>query len=100
MSMHDTEQVIEDFLGDTPRAAQWRALRQALTERLTALRRQRREEAQSDAPAAARLQALEAQIAALDRQVAALETEEAVSQFVEDSIKVTLSRAAPEDEEE
>lgn len=99
MSMHDTEQVIQDFLGDNPRATQWRALRQALAERLTALRRQRREEAQSDAPAS-RLQTLDSQIAALDRQVAALETEEAVSQFVEDSIKVTLARSTPEDEEQ
>lgn len=98
MSMHETERVIQDFLGDNPRAAQWRALRQALAERLTALRRQRRLEAQSEAPAA-RLKALDSQIAALDRQVAALETEEAVARFVEDSIKVTLARSLPEEEE-
>lgn len=97
--MYDTERVIQDFLGDNPRATQWRALRRALAERLTALRHQRREAAEAGEPAS-RLQALDSQVAALARQVAALETEEAVSQFVEDSIKVALARSAPEDEEE
>ncbi len=97
--MQDTEQVIQEFLGENPRAAEWRAMRQALAERLTALRRQRREEESAGAEAA-RLRSLDVQVAALERQVAALETEEAVSQFVEDSIKVTLARSQPEDEEE
>ncbi len=96
--MHDTDQVIQDFLGDDPRASQWRALRQALGDRRAALRRQRRQEAQADAPDA-RLHTLDAQIASLDRQVAALATEEAISQFVEDSIKVTLARSLPEEDE-
>lgn len=96
--MQDTEQVIQEFLGENPRAAEWRAMRQALTERLTALRRQRREEEISGADAA-RLRVLDTQVGALERQVAALETEEAVSQFVEDSIKVAVARAMPDDEE-
>ena len=97
MSQYDTEQVIEEFLGDTPRADEWRALRKALLERLQALRHQRRQEHDAGAEAP-RLRALDTQIASLDRQVAALETEEAVSQFVEDSIKVTIAKSMPEEE--
>jgi hypothetical protein len=91
--------VIQDFLGENPRATEWRALRQALADRLTALRRQRRQEAEAGG-APTRLQALDTQIATLDRQVAALETEEAVAQFVEDSLKVTLGRSMPGEEED
>ena len=102
MSQHDTERIIEEFLGEHPRAAEWRALRQALEDRLIGLRRQRQREAEDDAPPE-RLAALDTQIAALDRQVATLETEEAVAQFVEESIKFTLAQndmeAAVEDAE-
>ena len=80
--------VLEEFLGDTPRAAEWRGLRDALRERLRALVRSR--DLETD-PAA--LAALETQIASLRKQVAALETEEVVAQFVEDSIKASLARA-------
>ena len=80
--------ILEEFLGDTPRATEWRALRDALRERLRALVRSR--DLETD-PAA--LAALETQIASLRKQVAALETEEVVAQFVEDSIKASLARA-------
>ena len=99
MAIQGTERVIQDFLGNNPRAAEWRALRQALSERLLALRRLRRQEAEAGADST-RLHALDLQIAAADRQVAALETEEAVSQFVEDSIMVTLAKAGPLEDEE
>ena len=91
MSQHDTERIIGEFLGEHPRAAEWRALRQALEDRLIGLRRQRQREAEEEAPAD-RLASLDAQVAALDRQVATLETEEAVAKFVEDSIKFTLAQ--------
>lgn len=90
--MLDTEQVIDDFFEGSPRADELRRMRDALSDRLRALRRQRAESG-DDAPR------LTAQIAAMERQIEALKTEEAVSQFVEDSIKVTLAKAEPEEEE-
>ena len=87
--------VLEEFLGDTPRATEWRALREALRERLRAMLRLRDTELDAGARAA-----LETQIAALRKQVAALETEEVVAQFVEDSIKASLARAPAYSERE
>lgn len=90
MAQKDTQSsdILEEFLGDTPRATEWRALRGALRERLKAMLRSR--DTETDFLA---LAALEPQIAALRKQVAALETEEVVAQFVEDSIKASLARA-------
>jgi LmbE family N-acetylglucosaminyl deacetylase len=99
MALYETDQVIEDFLGDSPRATEWRAMHQALSDRLKARRQQREEEAAAGADVP-RLHALDLQIASLERQVTALKTEEAVTQFVEDSIKVTLAKAQPDTEDE
>jgi hypothetical protein len=78
MSQHDTERIIEEFLGEHPRAAEWRSLRQSLEERHLGLRRQRHQEAEAGVDA--------------DR-LAALETEEAVAQFVENSLKYALAQS-------
>ena len=88
MAHTDTDQMLEEFLGDTPRAAEWRALRQALVDRRRGLRAQR--QAESDPAAQA---ALDSQIAGLSRQIGTLETEEVVARFVEDSVRASLSRA-------
>ena len=90
MAQKDTHSndILDEFLGDTPRATEWRGLREALHGRLKAMRRSRDMETEPLA-----LQALETQIATLRKQVAALETEEVVAQFVEDSIKASLARA-------
>ncbi len=93
MAAQDTQSVIDEFLGDTPRAAQWRGLRQSLAERLGGLRRARQLEAQTDTNSE-KLKGMDTQIAALERQVAALETEEVVAEFVENSLHVTLARSA------
>lgn len=93
MAMQDEDSVIEEFLGDTPRASQWRALRQSLGERLKGLRAARLLEAQTD-PDSEKGTRLDKEIAALERQVAALQTEEVVAEFVENSLHVTLARSA------
>ena len=86
--MLDPNSVIEEFTGGAPRAAEWRALHQALTERGRGLRRQRDGEAD-----AAQIAALDKQLAALERQIATLQTEEVVAKFVEESIEAALARA-------
>ena len=88
MAHTDTDQIVEEFLGDTPRAAEWRELRQALLDRRRGLRGQRAVEADPAAQAA-----LDTQIAGLSRQIATLETEEVVARFVEDSVRASLARA-------
>ena len=90
MAQKDTQSrdILEEFLGDTPRATEWRELREALRDRLKAMVRSRDTETNPLV-----LLTLEPQIAALRKQVAALETEEVVAQFVEDSIKASLARA-------
>ncbi len=93
MGPQDEESIIEEFLGDAPRAAQWRALRQSLGERLGGLRRTRSVEAQTD-PGSDRVAQIDKEILALERQVAALQTEEVVAEFVENSLHVTLARSA------
>ena len=88
MAHTDTDQMVDEFLGDTPRAAEWRALRQALLDRRRGLRGQRGGEADPAAQAA-----LDTQIAGLSRQIGTLETEEVVARFVEDSVRASLARA-------
>ncbi len=89
-----TEDVIEEFMGDNARAGVLREMRAALTERLSRLRQQQTAETIQDADPS-RLAALSSQIATLKRQIEALQTEEAVSQFVEDSLRVALAKAEP-----
>ena len=84
----DTDEVIDEFFAGSPRAAEWRALRQALGDRLRGLRRER--DGETDP---ARRTALDAQVASLTKQVGTLETEEVVARFVEDSVKATLARS-------
>lgn len=94
MAQTDPNEVIDEFTGGTPRAAEWHALRTALVDRTRGLRRQ--QEAESEPAAQA---ALETQITALKKQIKTLETEEVVARFVEDSIKVSLAHAAVETDE-
>jgi hypothetical protein len=89
------DQMVDEFLGDAPRAAEWQALRQALRDRRRGLRGQQEQE-----PDPAVQAALDAQIAALTRQIGTLETEEVVARFVEDSVRASLARAPQWDAEE
>jgi hypothetical protein len=81
----DEKKAVRDFLGERPDAAQWRQWRETLVERLRRLRAQ-----QAAAPAEARPE-LDARIAELKKQIAALEQEELVTEFIEDSVRVTLA---------
>ena len=83
----NTEDAIDEFMGDNPRAAEWRALRLSLTDRLKPLIRERDIEIDPSARAS-----LDRQIVTLRQQIDALGTEEIVSQFVEDSVRVTIAR--------
>lgn len=95
MGHSDTDQLLEEFLGDTPRAAEWRSLRQALKDRRRGLRGQRENESDPAVQAA-----LAAQIAGLTRQIGTLETEEVVARFVEDSVRASLARSPHLEEED
>jgi hypothetical protein len=97
--MHDEEQVheddvIDDVLGDNPRASQLRLMRAALEERRAAFRAE--VDRTAEEPERTRLQS---KLKALDRQIDALRQEEAITEFVETSVKVTLTKAAIEDED-
>jgi hypothetical protein len=77
--------VVEQFLGDNPSAAQLRQWRETLLARAKRLRRDLKAAAPEQAPA------LRARLAEMDRQISALEREEMITEFVEDSVRVTLA---------
>ncbi len=79
--IEDAEPIIEEFLEGAPRAQTWGELRQALAQRL--------EEAYSTGDTR--------RIKELEQQVAALAQEEAITRFVEDSLRVTIARPRAED---
>ncbi len=88
----DEEEVIDEFLGDNPRARELRLLRAALEERLTMMRREH-ERAVNE-----RLrEQLQQRIAELQKQIAAIHQEEAITSFVEGSVRATLQKSAIED---
>lgn len=86
----DQDRTIEDFLEGQPRAQVWRELRETLADRLGDALAER-DALPEDDPARA---ALDRRVRQLRAQVAALAQEEAVTQFVEDSVRASLSRPA------
>jgi len=80
--------VIEDFLEGHPRANQWREMRETLQARLVNALADR----DAALPGSREKTAAERKVRELREQVEALRTEEAVTQFVEDSVRATLSR--------
>jgi ABC-type phosphate transport system auxiliary subunit len=83
----DTEQVIEEFLGENPRARELRLLRAALEQRHQVFVKER-----AQAHDAREKQNLQGRIAELEKQIEALRQEEAITQFVEDSVRVTVQK--------
>jgi hypothetical protein len=89
------DDVIDDVLGENPRASQLRLMRAALEERQSALRADL-ERASEEAERTR----LRSKIRVLNRQIEALRQEEGITEFVETSVRVTLGKAALEDEED
>jgi hypothetical protein len=85
----DDTQAIREFLGDRPEAEQLREWRQTLEHRLASLQAERRRA--GEVPAA-----LAKQIEQLKRQIGVLREEEAITGFVEDSVRVTLAMGSIE----
>lgn len=85
---------IDEVLGENPRSEQLRLMRAALEERRSAVRRER--ELAAEPAERARLAG---RIRTLNRQIKALQQEEGITEFVETSVRVTLTKAALGDEE-
>jgi phage terminase Nu1 subunit (DNA packaging protein) len=84
--MESQEQAaIEKFLGDRPSSEQLRQWRDTLATRAERLRRELKEANPAQAPA------LRHRLAEMKRQIAALEQEQMITEFVEDSVRVTLA---------
>ena len=88
----EEDTAIEEFLGDQPSSAQLRQWRETLLARATRLREELKKADREQAPA------LRARLKELDRQIAALEQDELVTEFVEDSVRVTLAMGSVADE--
>jgi len=86
------EEIIEEVLGEHPRARELRLMRTALEKRRAAFQRDR--EHAADPQEQARL---DARIAEMDRQIEVLRQEEAITTFVEDSVRVTLHKPSADD---
>jgi cell division protein FtsB len=84
----EDEAIIEQFLGNQPSSAQLREWRETL---ITRAGRLRQELAEANP---AQTASLKSRLAELERQIAALEQEELITEFVEDSVRVTLAMGA------
>lgn len=95
--MHDPlDDAVRDFLGDSPPARELREMREALEERLRRLR------SEASADPAAR-DALRPRIEQVESQIRVLAEEEAISGFVEETVRSTamdMGITAPEPEPE
>lgn len=85
--MMNEEQAVRDFLGDRPGADELTEWRSTLEARLQKLEAERDKGGTPDAR-------LVQKIAQLRKQIAALRQEEAITLFVEDSVRVTLAMGA------
>ncbi len=82
------DEVIEDFLEGQPRAERWREYRLALTTRLDAAKEKHAATTEGTADRAE----LDERIKELREQIRVLAEEEAITQFVEDSVRSSLTR--------
>ena len=89
------EQAIAEVLGDNPRAQELHAMRLALEQRREGMRRERER-----APDKGEQTRLHAKIQELNKQIEALRQEEGITQFVENSVRVTLHQASGDEFDE
>lgn len=94
--MDQADPIVDDFLGGNPRAEDWRSLRIVLEGKRADLRARLQQTERSD-PSLARLRRA---VDEIETQIDALRQEEAVSQFVEDSVRATIALPRPVDDEE
>jgi len=87
----DEEEVIDEFFGDETRPRELRLLRAALEQRLTVMQRDCER-----AVTASERSLLHPRLAELRKQIAAIHQEEAISSFVEGSVRVTLNKPSPD----
>ena len=81
----EEQAAIEQFLEGKPSSAQFREWRETLVTRSRRLRQELKDADPARAPQ------LRARLAEMDRQIAVLEQEELITEFVEDSVRVTLA---------
>ncbi len=81
----DEETVLDEFLGENPRARDLRLMRSALEQRRAMFTRDKARGRDEREQAA-----MSVKIAELDKQIAALRQEEEITSFVESSVRVTL----------
>lgn len=86
----DEEQILDEFMGENPRARELRLMRNVLEQRRTGFSRERERSPERERPA------LSAKISEMDKQIAALRQEEEITSFVEGSVRVSL-RNTPQD---
>ena len=89
----DEEQLIDEVLGENPRARELRLMRAALEQRRVSVRREVGRTADVREKAK-----LEARLVELDKQIEALHNEEAIAGFVEASVRATLNTPMLEEE--
>lgn len=83
---------VREFLGDTAPASELRIWREALEQRLNRLRTEAARDPQSR-------EALKLKIEHLERQVNALREEEAITGFVEDTVRAAVADIGPVSQE-
>jgi hypothetical protein len=81
----DEQAAIDEFLSGKPTSDRLREWRDTLRQRAKRLRQELRTADQAQASA------LRARLAELERQIAALDEEALITEFVEDSVRVTLA---------
>lgn len=91
----DEEAVIDEFLGDKPRASRLKSLRLTLEQRRRMLQNER------DSAKDTHIEAqMNAKITELNKQISALHEEESITEFVEQSVRVTLHKTPGAEVEE